>query len=1071
MFDPKDFTVTTSCHPTNGGTVTGAGTYMAYSNVTLTATPNSGYLFNCWMEDGQVVSIQSTYSFPIRSDRHLVADFVNPSFSIGDVITNPDGSRGVVFYINPTYTGGCMVALNDVSSSCQWGSSVDIPYLRNYGWTRNDCQLSDMDGYANTTVIRDYQSNNTNYASGKVDYAHGWYVPSASQLRKIFGALPFIKNAIANAGGDTISSGTYWSSTELSDSYAWTVTTSSFEVSSSSKTTNNKLRAVHDFSINNTMRIQLSTNNAEMGTVSGTGFYTSGSQVTVTATPTGNNLFRGWTEAGHLVSVNPSYTFTANANRNLVANFAIRGGVGTLVTNPDGSQGILFHLNEDGTEGWMVALEDASTGCQWGPSSDIGIMRDRAYSHQRVLEDQSGYHNTQLIRMTLGVNNSYAASVVDFDNGWYLPSAGQLRKLYAELPFLEEALVKAGGSTLTGDTYWSSTEHSASYAFTPGFEIGYTSKTSTCRVRAIRNYHPAGDNVVLVASNNDSFGSASVSGSGAFAQNATVTVTATPNAGYQFDHWTEDGATVSYDAVYQFPFTRSRSLVAHFVVPGSVGSVVTNADGSRGVVFYADPSGVGGLMVALEDVSAGCAWGANEDILPLANWTQNLLEDMDGFANTQMIRDWQSNNSNYAAGKVDFANEWYLPSAGELRKLYAALPLIEEAIVSVGGSLMMGDSYWSSSEYSSSQAWAPAFEFSAANKTNSLRVRPVRSIFSVMTIEVVANPASGGTVTGAGHYSEGQTCTLTATSNLGYSFVNWTKDGVVVSSNPTYSFVVNNSGSYVANFEQTGDFCAIVFNLVDSYGDGWNGNQLVVNYGDCTEQLTVTSGSSASYTLNIPTGAHLTLSWINGSYISECSFTISYEGGETILEAHNLNSGFSYEFDVHCGGGEQTISLASGWNWFSTYLEITLEDLKNALVDALGNTAIQIKSKDQYITYNGSRWRGPMTTMDVIRMYKIKTTATCEITLTGPPINPEERPVTINNGANWIGFPSSASMSLGNAFSGFAISGDIIKSKDHYSSFNGSIWRGTFNTLEPGKGYVYKSKASGNRTFTFPLSH
>ncbi len=166
---------------------------------------------------------------------------------------------------------------------------------------------------------------------------------------------------------------------------------------------------------------------------------------------------------------------------------------------------------------------------------------------------------------------------------------------------------------------------------------------------------------------------------------------------------------------------------------------------------------------------------------------------------------------------------------------------------------------------------------------------------------------------------------------------------------------------------------------------------------------------------------------------------------------------------------QQTILLSSGWNWFSTNLEISLEDLQNALVDALGSTAVQIKSKDKSTTYNGNQWRGTLNTMDVIRMYKIKTTAACEITLTGTPISPAERPVIINKGANWIGFPLTASMSLGDAFSGFAISGDMVKSKDRSSSYNGSAWRGTFNTLEPGKGYVYKSSQSGDRVFTFPV--
>ena len=69
------------------------------------------------------------------------------------------------------------------------------------------------------------------------------------------------------------------------------------------------------------------------------------------------------------------------------------------------------------------------------------------------------------------------------------------------------------------------------------------------------------------------------------------------------------------------------------------------------------------------------------------------------------------------------------------------------------------------------------------------------------TITATANPTEGGMVTGAGSYLEGNTCTLTATANPGYSFVDWTKDGVQVSTEASYSFIVTESGNYVANFE------------------------------------------------------------------------------------------------------------------------------------------------------------------------------------------------------------------------------------------------------------------------------
>ena len=98
--------------------------------------------------------------------------------------------------------------------------------------------------------------------------------------------------------------------------------------------------------------------------------------------------------------------------------------------------------------------------------------------------------------------------------------------------------------------------------------------------------------------------------------------------------------------------------------------------------------------------------------------------------------------------------------------------------------------------------------------------------------------------------------------------------------------------------------CNVVFNLADSYGDGWNGNQLVVAFSDGTptQNLTINNGSSATYTLEIGIGVHVTLSWIAGSYTSECSFTVSYEGGEQITSASNINSSYHFEFDVNCAG-------------------------------------------------------------------------------------------------------------------------------------------------------------------------
>ena len=171
--------------------------------------------------------------------------------------------------------------------------------------------------------------------------------------------------------------------------------------------------------------------------------------------------------------------------------------VGDLFTAPDGSQGIVYYLNPDGSGGWVVALSDASTGCywDWGDPSDIPGLQNYTTDHPQILlNDTSGYQNTQTIRNFQ--NDIYsAAGIVDFDNGWVLPSPAQLRMLYAQLPFVSAALEAAGGADLADATYWTSAEKDEYFAWSVVFSTGFSGYfyanikgTTFCRVRAVRSF-------------------------------------------------------------------------------------------------------------------------------------------------------------------------------------------------------------------------------------------------------------------------------------------------------------------------------------------------------------------------------------------------------------------------------------------------------------------------------------------------------------------------------------------------------------------------------------------------------
>jgi len=69
------FVINAMPNPTEGGTVSGGGTYAVGTSCTLTATPSAGYTFVSWIENGAIVSTSSTYNFTVYNNRNLIANF------------------------------------------------------------------------------------------------------------------------------------------------------------------------------------------------------------------------------------------------------------------------------------------------------------------------------------------------------------------------------------------------------------------------------------------------------------------------------------------------------------------------------------------------------------------------------------------------------------------------------------------------------------------------------------------------------------------------------------------------------------------------------------------------------------------------------------------------------------------------------------------------------------------------------------------------------------------------------------------------------------------------------------
>jgi hypothetical protein len=99
-------TVTVLANPTNAGNVTGGGSFVAGSSLTVTATANSGYTFSNWTGNGNVQSTSTNYSFALAADCNLVANFTTNL--VNYTVTPSAGSNGSISPTGPqtVVTGG-----------------------------------------------------------------------------------------------------------------------------------------------------------------------------------------------------------------------------------------------------------------------------------------------------------------------------------------------------------------------------------------------------------------------------------------------------------------------------------------------------------------------------------------------------------------------------------------------------------------------------------------------------------------------------------------------------------------------------------------------------------------------------------------------------------------------------------------------------------------------------------------------------------------------------------------------------------------------------------------------------
>jgi hypothetical protein len=175
------------------------------------------------------------------------------------------------------------------------------------------------------------------------------------------------------------------------------------------------------------------------------------------------------------------------------------------------------------------------------------------------------------------------------------------------------------------------------------------------------------------------------------------------------------------------------------------------------------------------------------------------------------------------------------------------------------------------------------------------------------TVAVSASPAADGTVSGAGTFIAGSSQTATASANTGYTFVNWTENGQVVSTNASYNFTLSDNLSLVANFSGSGSSSA--YRVLDDPAEltsttggslalGLSGTNIVGTFRSDYDSGFLYNGS-AYETLQIPDPNYpfTVVSGISGNHIVGW-----YSDGAS-----------TYGF-IYTNGAYTTLRVPSAWN-------------------------------------------------------------------------------------------------------------------------------------------------------------